>query len=42
VTPLDPSTFAPAGVALIVVALVACAIPARHATRLDAIDALRR
>jgi hypothetical protein len=42
ISPLDPATFLLVGVALIAVALIACAIPARHAARLDAIDALRR
>jgi putative ABC transport system permease protein len=42
VTPLDPATFALVGVALTAVALIACAVPARDAARLDAIDALRR
>jgi predicted lysophospholipase L1 biosynthesis ABC-type transport system permease subunit len=42
ISPLDPLTFLFVGVTLSVVALIACAIPARHAARLDAIDALRR
>jgi ABC-type antimicrobial peptide transport system permease subunit len=42
VEPLDPATFAIVGTALILVALVACAIPARRAARIDAITALRR
>lgn len=42
VSPLDAATFAFVGVTLTAVALMACAIPARHAARIDAIDALRR
>ena len=41
VTPLDPPTFALVGVALLLVATVACAIPARRAARIDPITALR-
>jgi ABC-type antimicrobial peptide transport system permease subunit len=41
VEPLDPATFAIVGTALIVTALVACAIPARRAAKIDAIAALR-
>jgi ABC-type antimicrobial peptide transport system permease subunit len=41
VTPLDPATFAIAGVTLGTVAIIACAIPARRAARVDAITALR-
>jgi putative ABC transport system permease protein len=41
VTPFDPATFAVVGVALLFVALIACAIPARRAARIDAITALR-
>jgi ABC-type antimicrobial peptide transport system permease subunit len=42
VPPLDAATFVLAAVTLTAVALLACAIPARRAARLDAIDALRR
>jgi predicted permease len=41
VTPLDPPTFGVVGMALFCVAMVACAIPARRAARIDAITALR-
>jgi predicted permease len=42
VEPLDPATFAIVGTALILTALVACAIPARRAAKIDAITALRK
>jgi putative ABC transport system permease protein len=42
VAPLDPATFAVVGAVLTATALVACAIPARRAARIDAIEALRR
>ena len=42
VTPLDPATFTVVGMALLLVALVACAIPARRAANVDPIEALRR
>jgi putative ABC transport system permease protein len=41
VTPLDPPTFAVVGVALLLVAVVACAIPARRAASIDPVTALR-
>ena len=41
IEPLDVVTFAVVAAALFVVALVACAIPARRAARIDAITALR-
>jgi putative ABC transport system permease protein len=42
VTPLDAATFAVVGAALLAVALLSCAIPARRAARIDAIRALKR
>jgi ABC-type antimicrobial peptide transport system permease subunit len=42
VQPFDPATFALVGASVLVVTLVACAIPARRAARIDPIEALRR
>jgi putative ABC transport system permease protein len=41
IEPLDVQTFVVVGAGLLVVALVACAIPARRAARIDALTALR-
>jgi putative ABC transport system permease protein len=41
IEPTDPVTFVSATVVLVVVTLAACLIPARRASRLDPIDALR-
>jgi ABC-type antimicrobial peptide transport system permease subunit len=41
VTPLDPSTFAVAVLALVAVALAATWVPVRRATRIDPLTALR-
>jgi putative ABC transport system permease protein len=41
VSSTDPATFASVALLLITVALLACSVPARHATRVDPLDALR-
>jgi ABC-type antimicrobial peptide transport system permease subunit len=38
----DPATFVIVSVALMLVAIVACTVPARRASRVDPVDALRR
>jgi predicted permease len=42
VAPLDPASFVAVGMLLTAVSVIACAIPARRAARIDALEALRR
>jgi ABC-type antimicrobial peptide transport system permease subunit len=41
VTSTDPLTFIGVGLALLMAALLACYVPARHAARIDPMEALR-
>lgn len=41
VSPTDPATFAAISILMVTVALLACCIPARRATKIDPLDALR-
>jgi putative ABC transport system permease protein len=41
VAPTDPTTFAMAGLAMIVAALSACAVPVRRALKIDPVRAIR-